>query len=46
MRSFSAKTLKIDNPYTGEEILELPFLTKEEQHDILKKARDAFKSNR
>ncbi|CDW75873.1 aldehyde dehydrogenase [Stylonychia lemnae] len=43
---FSQSTLKLDNPYTGEQILELPFLSKEEQHEILVKAKDASKKNR
>ena len=46
-RPFSHKnTFQIDNPYTGEIIHEVPFLTKDEQKAIIERSVQAFRTNR
>lgn len=36
----------LDNPYTGETIAEVPFLSKEEQDKKLEQANKAYRDNR
>ena len=40
------KGIKLDNPYTGKIIEEVPYLTKEEQQKVLKRCWESYRAYR